>query len=80
MPGVVPVARAEELLAMKVLSMTEARLQDRMDAQRLLEFVPDIDLSVVRSHLIRIRERGFAREQDLETKLDSLVAQLERTR
>jgi hypothetical protein len=75
MPGIVPVARAEELLAMKILSMSETRLQDRMDAQRLLEFVPDLDLHVVRSHLGRITERGFAREQDLEAKLDKLLGQ-----
>lgn len=31
--GTVPVACAEELLAMKVLSMTDLRLQDRIDAQ-----------------------------------------------
>jgi hypothetical protein len=36
--GTVPVARAEELLAMKVLSMRDARLQDRLDAQRLVEW------------------------------------------
>jgi hypothetical protein len=79
-PGVVPVARAEELLAMKVLSMTDMRLQDRMDAQRLLEFVPDIDLNIVRAHLSRITERGFARQQDLEAKFDALVTQFEQRR
>ncbi len=48
--GTVPVARAEELLAMKVLSMRDARLQDRLDAQRLVE-TGDIDMDVVRSDL-----------------------------
>ncbi len=66
--GRVPVARAEELLAMKVLSMRDARLQDRLDAQRLVEFA-DVDLDVVRSDLALIRERGFDRGQDLEAKL-----------
>jgi hypothetical protein len=74
--GRVPVASAEELLALEVLSMTEARLQDRLDAQRLLEFVPDIDLTRVRSHLDRITERGFHREQALRAKLDALLAQV----
>ncbi|MEI9952898.1 MAG: hypothetical protein WDO74_28975 [Pseudomonadota bacterium] len=33
LPGSVPVANAEELLAMKVLSMTDTRLQDRIEAK-----------------------------------------------
>jgi hypothetical protein len=67
--GSVPVANAEELLAMKVLSMTDSRLQDRIDAQHLLQFTPKIDISRVREHLARITDRGYAREQDLEAKL-----------
>ncbi|MEP7050832.1 MAG: nucleotidyl transferase AbiEii/AbiGii toxin family protein, partial [Pseudomonadota bacterium] len=67
--GSVPVANAEELLAMKVLSMTDTRLQDRIDAQHLLQFTPNLDLSRVRQHLARITDRGYAREQDLEAKL-----------
>lgn len=67
--GSIPVANAEELLAMKILSMTDQRLQDRIDAQRLLQFTPRLDLSSVREHLARITERGYAREQDLEAKL-----------
>lgn len=74
--GRIPVANAEELLALKILSMTDARLQDRLDAQRLLEFVPELDLAVVRAHLARITQRGFHREQDLQAKLDALVTQL----
>jgi len=71
--GTVPVACAEELLAMKILSMTDTRLQDRIDAQRLLQFTVDLDVSVVREHLARITERGYAREQDLEAKLTALL-------
>jgi len=67
--GPVPVANAEELLAMKVLSMTDTRLQDRIDAQRLLQFTAQLDVSLVREHLARITARGYAREQDLEAKL-----------
>lgn len=70
--GAVPVARAEELLAMKILSMREGRLQDRIDAQRLIE-VGDIDLSSVRADLALIRERGFDRGQDLDAKLSSVI-------
>lgn len=70
--GPVPVAGAEELLAMKVLSMTEARLQDRIDAKSLLS-TGAIDLERVANLLRLIRRRGYAREQDLEAKLRSLT-------
>ncbi|HSU38104.1 MAG TPA: nucleotidyl transferase AbiEii/AbiGii toxin family protein [Polyangiaceae bacterium] len=71
--GPVPVANAEELLAMKVLSMTDTRLQDRIDAQRLLQFTPELDVGRVREHLARITARGYAREQDLEAKLELVL-------
>jgi Nucleotidyl transferase AbiEii toxin, Type IV TA system len=70
----VRVARAEELLALKVLSMTSARPQDRMDAQSLLEVNPNLDLGVVRELLGLITARGFHRAQDLGAKLDRLLA------
>lgn len=72
--GVVPVARAEELLAMKVLSMTEARPQDRMDAVGLLQVNPDLDLVAVRDDLRLISERGFDRGRDLHGLLAGLLA------
>lgn len=74
--GSVPVAKAEELLAMKILSMTDTRLQDRIDAQRLLQFTPDLDISRVRAHLARITERGYAREQDLEAKFSVVLREV----
>jgi predicted nucleotidyltransferase len=70
----VPVARAEELLAMKVLSMTERRLQDRIDAQSLLLTNESLDLDAVRDDLERIRERQYHRGQDLLAKLRDLLA------
>jgi hypothetical protein len=74
--GFIPVAAAEELLAMKVLSMTDTRLQDRLDAQRLLQLVPNLDLARVRADLQCISERGFDRGQDLASKLESLLVAL----
>ncbi len=68
-----PVAQADDLLAMKVLSMREARLQDRMDALNLLAIAP-IDLERVRERLRLITSRGYHRDQDLLAKLDALVA------
>src|SRR5262249_24853644 len=42
--GSIPVARAEELLAMKVRSMTDCRLQDRLDATNLVLTNPSLPL------------------------------------
>jgi hypothetical protein len=72
--GPVPVAQAEELLAMKVLSMDARRLQDRIDAIRLLEVNPGLDVQRVREDLRLIETRGFGRRQDLAAKLDELLA------
>lgn len=69
-----PVVQAEELLAMKILSMTEERLQDRIDAKNLLAFNPELNLARVHELLRLITERGFHRNQDLETKLRGLLA------
>jgi predicted nucleotidyltransferase len=71
--GDVPVAQPEELLAMKVLSMTDRRLQDRIDAVTLLEVNREIDLQRVRANLRLMEERGFHRKQDLAAKLQSLL-------
>jgi hypothetical protein len=71
--GYAIIARAEELLALKVLSMTERRPQDRMDAESLLAVNPDLDLGTVRDLLARITARGFNRGQDLNEKLERLT-------
>lgn len=71
--GDVPVAEAEELLAMKVLSMTERRLQDRIDATQLIANNPALDLVRVRENLRAIRERGYDRGEDLDGKLAALL-------
>jgi hypothetical protein len=63
------VAQAEELVATKVLSMGDRRLQDRIDAIKLLEINPGLDLDRVRADLRLIEERGFHRHQDLAAKL-----------
>lgn len=70
--GALPVAAAEELVSMKVLSMTEARLQDRLDAQRLLQHAA-VDLERVRANLRLITQRHCDREQDLEAKLEIVL-------
>lgn len=72
----VPVARAEELLAMKVRSMTGQRLQDRLDAANLLLTNPSLDIEAVREILRLIVERGYDRDQDLLGKLDALLQEI----
>ena len=76
--GPVPVAAPEELLAMKVLSMEARRLQDRIDARRLLETNPGLDLARVRDDLLLIHDRGFGRRQDLAAKLLEVLAECAR--
>jgi hypothetical protein len=72
--GSVPVAKAEELLAMKVLSMDARRLQDRIDAIRLVQLNASLDLDRVREDLRLIDARGFSRGQELLAKLDDVLA------
>jgi hypothetical protein len=72
--GAIPVARAEELLALKVLSMTEKRPQDALDAAGLVAMNPALDVEAVRELLAKIVTRGFHREQDLGAKLDAVLA------
>jgi hypothetical protein len=72
--GELRVARAEELLVTKVLSMSDARPQDRLDARGLILTNPGLDLESVRARLALIRDRGFDRDEDLETKLEAVLS------
>jgi hypothetical protein len=72
--GALPVAQAEELLALKVLSMDARRLQDRIDAVRLLEVNRSLDVERARDDLRLIDARGFGRRQDLMAKLEDVLA------
>lgn len=72
--GRLPTAAAEDLVAMKLLSMDDRRLQDRMDALALVEMNPQLDLDRVRQSLADIEAAGCARDQDLNAKLDDLLA------
>jgi predicted nucleotidyltransferase len=76
LPGIgqLPIARAEELLAMKILSMSARRLQDQIDARNLLLFAEDLDINAVKENLDRIIERGFNRGEDLHAKLMNVLA------
>jgi hypothetical protein len=74
--GPIRVALAEDLLALKVLSMRQTRLQDRIDAQRIVEYVLDLDLALVRADLELITARGYHRDQDLVAKLAVLLEEV----
>ena len=69
-----PVARTEELLAIKVLSSGARREQDAHDARLFLEIDRDLDLDAVRADLALIRARGYDRGEPLEAKLERIVA------
>lgn len=71
--GDVPIAAAEELLALKILSMTDRRLQDRIDARNIVLANPALDLARVRAELATIRERGYDRGEPLDEKLASIL-------
>jgi hypothetical protein len=64
------VARREELVALKALSMTDRRPQDRSDALGLRE--AGVDEPSVERNLRLIEERGIARKQDLLSKYRAL--------
>ncbi len=72
--GELPVAVAEDLLATKILSMSDRRPQDRLDAVCLLATNPGLDLEATRARLRLITQRGFNRGHDLEARLAAVVA------
>jgi hypothetical protein len=72
--GELPVAVAEDLLATKILSMSDRRPQDRIDAANLLSMNPSLDLDATRARLRLIEARGFNRGRDLESLLSALLA------
>ncbi len=71
--GPLLVASATDLLATKVLAMSDARPQDRIDARGLLLTNPSLDVEAVRARLALIRQRGFDRDEDLDAKLDAVL-------
>ncbi|MBC8071314.1 MAG: nucleotidyl transferase AbiEii/AbiGii toxin family protein [Deltaproteobacteria bacterium] len=72
--GVIPVARAEELIALKVLSLSSRRPQDQLDLDGLLRINSDADLERVRALLDLVTARGFHRGEQLQAKLDAVLA------
>jgi predicted nucleotidyltransferase len=73
-PGcVVPVASIGHLVALKLLSRDDRRLQDQLDLQALLAVATTTDLEEARQAATMIVARGFGRGRDLPHDLGDLV-------
>ena len=68
-----PVASVGDLIALKLLSKSDARPQDAADLTRLAAVAEEKDRARARTTLRLIEERGFSRGRDLETALDALL-------
>ena len=75
--GMIPVANAEDLLAMKLLSARPGRERDCNDARGLVQINAALDFGFVRDRLRLMTARGYARKQDLLAKLDKLLGEIE---
>lgn len=72
---VVPVVRAGDLLALKLLARDDdARPQDAADLIALRGVLDAADLALARQAVELIADRGFARGRDLGAALDALLA------
>lgn len=69
----VPTATVPYLIAMKVLSESDRRLQDRIDLQNLIAVATQEDLSIVPGLLGLIDERGFANGKALVSIFERFV-------
>ncbi|MGB0766350.1 MAG: nucleotidyl transferase AbiEii/AbiGii toxin family protein [Phycisphaeraceae bacterium] len=73
-PGLtLPTARIPHLIAMKLLSESDDRLQDRIDLQHLVRAATDADLAEVPPLLALITQRGYDRNKDLLATLDAYL-------
>ncbi len=60
-----PVATVGHLIAMKVLSESKTRLQDRIDLEKLLAVATAFELATAEASLRLVSARGFARRKKL---------------
>jgi len=72
-----PTATVPHLIAMKTLSESDRRLQDRIDLQNLIAVATQDDLALVPSLLNLIEQRGFANGKDLPSVFKQFVDQSE---
>jgi predicted nucleotidyltransferase len=69
-------ATVEALLAMKVLAATDQRPRDAGDIRAMVLANPNFDEALLRTYLKQIEARGYARDQKLEPKWDTLRMKL----
>jgi hypothetical protein len=67
---------AEELIALKVLSLSSRRPQDQLDLDGLLRVNSGADLERVRALLDLVTARGFHRGEQLQSKLDAVLTRM----
>jgi predicted nucleotidyltransferase len=67
-----PVAQIGHLIALKVLSQSEARVQDLLDLQNLLPVADETERNRAREAVRLITERGYNRGKNLESELEQL--------
>lgn len=67
-----PVAQVGHLIALKVLSKSETRLQDLIDLQNLLAIADEEERDRAREAVKLITERGYNRGKDLVSELEHL--------
>ena len=74
-----PVARTGHLIALKLLSRSEARPQDQVDLVSLLKVAAPSEVTRARVALAAIADRGFNRGKALTSELEELLHALQRT-
>lgn len=74
----IPTAAIPHLIAMKALSESDRRLQDRIDLQNLIAVASDEELAEVPPLLDLITQRGFANGKDLQAVYRLFRNQMER--
>lgn len=67
-----PVARVGHLIALKLLSVSERRLQDRIDLEALRQVATPEDWALARAAVLLIKARRFNRGRALVTRLRRL--------
>lgn len=67
---ILPTARVPHLIAMKLVSESETRLQDRMDLLALIRSATADDLRLVPDLLDLITTRGYHQDKDLPARFD----------
>ena len=77
---VVPVARAEHLIAMKTVSVCDARRQDEVDLHHLLERASPRQVDAARRLIDLVIARGLHRQRDLHATLNHFLARAKRDR